>query len=139
MIRPLAALLLNLALGAALLAPAPHPPRVDPIAPALTRIATLGDRPIGGDAARGAPGGWRLALDRTVRAVGTPEQRRAAESVRPPPPPAGDLRAVLQADAVAMARVLGPDRVAAFVAERERLSGVLGEGRVWSRLGGTNR
>lgn len=130
MIRLGAALALNLALAAALFAPTVAP-RVDPVAPALTRIVALGDRPIGGDA---PPGGWRFALDRVIQARGTPEQRRAAAALRPPPPPRRDLRAALQADAVGMARVLGPDRVAAFVGARETLSRSVGEGRVWTRL-----
>lgn len=108
-------------------------PVVHPVAPPLTRIAALGDHPIGGEGP--TPGmGWRLALEQTVQATGTPAQRAEAVAIRPAPPPPGTGRALLQADAVAIAGVLGPARVARILAEKEHLGDTTGEGQVWDEI-----
>ncbi len=126
------ALALDGLLVAALLRPAVTPV-VHPVAPPLTRISALGDHPIGGD---GPPPSatWRIALERTVQAVGTPAQRAEILPLRPPPPPAGEGRQRIQADALAIGRLLGPDRVERILAQKETLGDLYGEGLVWDQI-----
>ena len=126
------ALLLDGLLAWALLRPH-EVPAVHPLAPPLTRIAALGDRPVGGEGTPPSPG-WRVALDRTIRAVGTPAQRQSLAGIQPPPSRPTDRRSPLQADAAAMAAVLGPARVAESVARTEERAAWVGEGRVWDEL-----
>ena len=125
-------LVLDGLLAGALLRPL-VPPVVHPVAPPLTRIRALGDHPIGGD---GPPPSatWRIALDRTVRAVGTPAQRAEIAQLRPPAPPPGDGRLRIQADALAIGGLLGPDRVERILARKETLGDLYGEGLVWNQI-----
>jgi len=128
----LGALVLDGVLAAANLAPA-HELVIHPVAPPLTRIAALGDAQLGvaGPPARGL---LRLAVQRAVQQVGTPAQRSTATF--PPPDRASAehsraLRLAVEADAVALAEELGPERVQVFIARKEDLSEWYGEGRVW--------
>lgn len=89
---------------------------VDPLAPPLTRIASLGDRTLGPAMSPGPP-------------------------PRPPPPAGGhgdprghNLRLQVEADALAIAEVLGPERVGWALAEREALSATLAETATWRAL-----
>ncbi len=108
-------------------------PVVYPLAPPLTRISALGDHPIGGD---GPPphASWRLALEATLQAVGTPAQQAELAALRPTPPAPSPGRALIQADAVAIARVLGPERVRLILANKETLGATYGEGRIWDQI-----
>ncbi len=104
-----------------------------PVAPPLTRIAALGDATLG-VAPPPARGLLRIAVQRAVQQIGTPEQRSAARF--PPPDPAQiersrGMRVQVEADAVALAQVLGPDRVEEIMRHKEDLSEWYGEGRVW--------
>lgn len=106
---------------------------IHPIAPPLTRIAALGDAQLGlaGPPSRGL---LRLGVQRAVQQVGTPAQR-SASSFPPPDRTRAErsraLRIAIEADAIALADALGPERVRAFVAHKEDLSEWYGEGRVW--------
>lgn len=123
---------------------------IHPVAPPLTRIAALGDAQLGvaGPPSRGL---LRLAVQRAVQQVGTPAQRSAAAAQALTPPATGGsglagwvanadrsraLRLVIEADAVALAELLGPERVLAFIARKEDLSEWYGEGRVWREAAG---
>ena len=120
--------------GALLMVREPTPLTVHPIAPPLTRIAALGDAPLGvaGPPSRGLV---RMAVERTVQTVGSAEQKAA---LRFAPPNAATLqqsrllRLSIEADAVRLANVLGPERVGVIVAQKENLSEWYGEGRMWS-------
>lgn len=123
---------------------------IHPVAPPLTRIASLGDAQLGvsGPPSRGL---LRLAVQRAVQQVGTPAQRSAAAAQALTPPATGGsglagwvanaersraLRLAIEADAVALAEALGPARVQAFIAHKEDLSEWYGEGRVWREAAG---
>jgi len=106
-------LCLGLALGRRLAAP-PGLVVVDPLAPPLTRIASLGDRTVG------------------------PEPRPPPQR-RPPPSGGADprghsLRLAVEADALAIAEVLGPERVGWALAQREELSAAYAETATWQAL-----
>ena len=100
---------------------------IQPVAPPLTRIQALGDAPLAG--ATPPPG--------PPRSPGPPP-------MGPPPGPPSDaggalppgqlLRLQVEADAIAMAEVLGPERVDAAIARREALSAMVGEAATWSGL-----
>lgn len=107
---------------------------LQPVAPPLTRIASLGDAPL-------------LPEGTTVGPLPPPPQGdRTAEhpAARHPPGPnrndAGGtnlghvLRIQVEADAIALAELLGRDRVQTAVAHRESLSALLGESRTWDDL-----
>jgi hypothetical protein len=133
----LGALGLDGLLAAANVAPA-HQLVIHPVAPPLTRIAALGDAQLG-VASPPARGLLRLAAQRAVQQVGSPAQRR--DATFPPPDRARAersraLRLAVEADAIALANLLGPERVRAFVARKEDLSEWYGEGRVWREAAG---
>lgn len=141
MTRLLGLLALNAALLAALLTPVAAP-RVYPLVPPLTRVAALGDHPLDARATP-PPSDLLRALHPIFRQGTTPEQRallsRAGPAQRRIDAALGQgtaLRVAVERDAAALARALGPARLAAFVAERERLSAAMGETRVWSELAG---
>lgn len=101
--------------------PAPGVVLIDPIAPPLTRIESLGDRPLGPTAAPPQPG---------ARPAGPPPPGQP-----PGPDPRGhSLRVAVEADASAIARVLGPERVAWALASRESLSADIAETATWQAL-----
>lgn len=96
---------------------------LQPIAPPLTRIRSLGDAPLASPPPPGRPKG-------------------PPKGPPPGPPPTGGgappavhiLRVQVEADASAMAEVLGPERVAAALRHREALSAFVGEGATWDAL-----
>jgi len=104
---------------------------IQPVAPPLTRIQALGDAPLAG--ATPPPG--------PPRSPGGPPM---GPPPGPPPGPPSDaggalppgqlLRLQVEADAIAMAEVLGPERVDAAIARREALSAMVGEAATWSGL-----
>lgn len=133
----LVALGLDGLLAAANLPPA-HELVLHPVAPPLTRIAALGYAQLGvaGPPSRGL---LRLAVQRAVQQVGTPAQRSPAAAPPPDRPRAERSRALrlaIEADAVALAELLGPERVQVMVARKEDLSEWYGEGRVWRQAAG---
>ena len=99
---------------------------LQPVAPPLTRIAALGDAPLLPEPSGGGP----------PPPPGHDPHRHIAAPPHPPGP--ADLGHVLrlqvEADAIAMVELLGPERVAAAVAHRESLSALLGETRTWDDL-----
>lgn len=108
---------------------------IHPVAPPLTRIAALGDTTLGSPTSGPTRGLLKIAVQRTVQQVGTPEQKAAARF--PPPDQAWiarsrDLRLRIEGDAVGLAEGLGPDRVELIVHHKEDLSEWYGEGRVWA-------
>lgn len=108
---------------------------IHPVAPPLTRIAALGDTTLGTTTRGPTRGLLKIAVQHAVRQVGTPEQKAASRF--PPPDQAGiersrALRLQIEADAVGLAEVLGPDRVELIVQHKEDLSEWYGEGRVWA-------
>lgn len=138
------ALVLALALdlvGAVALTAPPAPLTLHPLAPPLTRIAALGDHPLGDHLAPAEPGAQapgRTTLARAVhhviQQIGTREQRARLTTLLPPRAPGGrsaTLQRAIEADAMAIAAVLGDDRVAAIVAHKEELAERYGEGRIW--------
>ncbi|MDP2310247.1 MAG: hypothetical protein Q8P18_29800 [Pseudomonadota bacterium] len=112
-----------------------------PMAPPLTHIPEMGE-PVLGSAPPSAPSnrrGLAEAVERAVRAVGTPTQQRAVDELRrldegvlPAARRAMTLRLAVQADAIALAEALGPARVGAIVADKDGLSTRIGEGRAWA-------
>lgn len=100
---------------------------VDPLAPPLTRIAALGDRSIGLPA---APPGPALG--------GAPQGPPLAGQGPPPAPPADPrghaLRVQVEADALALAELLGPEQLEWALAQRERLSATYAETAAWQEL-----
>lgn len=143
MTRLAALALLNLLLLAALFRPTPGFVRVHPLAPPLTRIAALGDHPLDARVTPPPPAAELLrVLQPTFRQSTTPEQRallgRAGPiqgSIEGALGRASALRVAVERDADALARAVGPDRLSAFIAQRERLSASVGETRVWAELG----
>lgn len=91
---------------------APPPPLVvDLLAPPLTRVGALGDRTLG------------------------PEPGSLPPATPPPADPRGHaLRLRLEAHGLAMAEVLGPERVAWGLARREELSAAHAETAAWQDL-----
>lgn len=113
----------------------PAGPVVHPLVPPLTRVDELRDHPLAA-APPAPPDRLRRGVADVVQATGTPEQRAAVAAFGRPPQGhahAVELRMAVEADAVAIAEALGPARVAAAVAERERLADAVGEGRLWAR------
>ena len=86
---------------------------IHPLAPPLTRVEALGDRPLGPE----------IRYPPTAEAPRMPELM--AEAAR--------VRVQVEQDALRMAAVLGPDRVGRMVAAREALSDAVGEGAAWDR------
>lgn len=135
-------LALNALLATARPAADPEPVVLHPLAPPMTRIAALGDRPLDPEASPPPPPAELLRrLTPVVAQGGDPEQRRLLEAARaaegkvmPLLPRSQALRLAVEADAMALAEVLGPARVTAFVAHREALSAVYGETLVWTNL-----
>ncbi|MDP2313797.1 MAG: hypothetical protein Q8P41_12890, partial [Pseudomonadota bacterium] len=79
------------------------------------------------------------AVEQLVRTVGTPAQQAALAELRgidqgalPRARRAMTLRLAVQADAVALAEALGPERVGAIVAQKDALATRIGEGRAWA-------
>lgn len=114
------------------------PVTIHPVAPPLTRISALGDSPIVPGA---PPGDWIRALEATVQQVGSAEQRAALEvlhqemnALRNHAEEGIAVRRRQQARAAEVAGVLGGDRLAAIVANKEALTAAVGEGRVWAVL-----
>jgi hypothetical protein len=102
------------------------------VAPPLTRIAALGDAPLAPETGPGGP---------APHPPGGPHAGAPPHGPPGPPPNAVDgvppehaLRVAVEADAIAIAEVLGPARVAAGVRQREALSGMLAETAVWDDL-----
>lgn len=132
-------LALAIDLGLAAVKPTPSFVWIHPIAPPMTHIPSMGEQTLGPPIAQARPGdGLRWALEWTLREQGTPEQRAAADALRQSPSAIHPLfarslalRLAVQEDARAAVAVLGEDRVAAFVAEREALSARMGEQKVW--------
>lgn len=114
----------------------PERTTVHPVAPPLTRVPGSGLDTI----ASGAPtptGALRRAVATVIRATGTPEQQAAARGLDGPPADtrrANELRAAIQADAVAMITLLGPDRVEPMLRARPALSAAYGEVHVWEAI-----
>lgn len=128
------ALGLDAAMAVALLR-APAGPVVHPLVPPLTRVDELRDHPLAA-APPAPPDRLRRGVADVVQATGTPEQRAAVAAFGRPPEGharAVELRIAVEADALGIADVMGPERVAAAVAERERLADAVGEGRLWAR------
>ncbi|MCB9742366.1 MAG: hypothetical protein H6741_06135 [Alphaproteobacteria bacterium] len=121
---------------------APESVVLHPLAPPMTRIAALGDRPLDPEAAPPPPPAELLRrLTPLVAQGGDAEQRRLLERARaaegrvaPLLPRSQSLRLAVEADAVALSEALGPARVTRFVADREPMSARLGETLVWTRL-----
>ena len=79
------------------------------------------------------------AVELIVRAVGDSTQKSAIQAlhaldqgVMPRARRAMTLRVAVESDAVAIADVLGPERVGVILARKEDLSTRYGEGRAWS-------
>lgn len=111
-----------------------------PVAPPLTRLDALGDHPLASGQAT-PPNALRRAVDRVIAATGDADQRMLSDDVRasesaltPLRGRAGALRHEVTADALAIAGVLGPERLAAVVAARESLARSVGETAVWAEL-----
>ena len=132
----------NAALALAHLRVPPATAWVHPVAPPLTRIDALGDRPLA--PAPGPPPDRPADLARAVAAAvardAAPEGRRAATALTDAAGAldgrhqrARDLRIAVQDDAVALAEALGPERTGAVTAARDDLSRRLAEGRVWAQ------
>ena len=103
---------------------------LQPVAPPLTRIAALGDAPLLPEPSGGGP---------APPPDHDPHRHQAAPPHPPGPAQGGSdlghvLRLQVEADAIAMVELLGPERVAAAVAHRESLSALLGETRTWDEL-----
>lgn len=95
---------------------------LQPVAPPLTRISALGDAPL---------------LPEPPPPPGPPPG--APPPAAPPPGPGASplghaLRVQVEADAIALAEILGPDQVDAAVDRREALSAMVGETRTWDDL-----
>ena len=121
---------------AALLLARPPTAWIHPLAPPLTRIEALGDRTLGPEIPPVRAADLLAALEALGRETGAvvPGPRLAAgEAARLPPlaDRANRLRLQVEEDALALASVLGPDRVARIVEAREALSAAVGEGATW--------
>ena len=152
--------LVALNLGLLLARPAAAVLWVYPVAPPLTHIPEMGEpllgaadapptppqgRPPGGPQSgqvgpqggpRGLPG-YAGLVDRVIRTVGSAEQKVAVGKLRPADTRAlqqraMELRLAVQTDAVVIAEVLGPERVATILARKDTLSTRYGEGRAWA-------
>lgn len=151
-IRGAVALAVGINLALSLARPVPAFTLLHPVAPPLTHIPEMGERtlqpqeeppapPAAGGERQAGPrgGGLRWALDRVVRAQGTPEQRAAlgalggTEAAIPAlAARALTLRIAVEADAAAVAGAVGAERLEAFLGAREALSASMGEARVWA-------
>jgi len=98
------------------LSPGPELVVIDPLAPPLTRIASLGDRTLGPEPRP------------------PPQLRQAPPPSRPADSRGHTLRLAVEADALAIAEVLGPERVGWALAQREELSASLAETATWNAL-----
>ena len=111
--------------------------RVLPVAPPLTHVPGLGVDVLAQGAAA-PPDSLRRAVAQVVQATGTPAQRAAARGLEAPPSmkvmEGQRLRGAVQEDAVALARVLGPERVSAMLRARPQLAEAYGELEVWTAL-----
>lgn len=142
MTRSLGLIALNLMLLAALARPGADPVRVHPLAPPLTRIAALGDHPLDARQAPPPPPAELLrALNPLFRQSTTPAQRALLGRVGPMQQridgligQSAALRVAVEQDALAVAAALGPERLAAFIAQKDRFSASVGETRVWTEL-----
>ena len=121
-LRPVATLVLAFAcLGLALhqaRRPLPGVVVLHPLAPPLTRIAALGDAPIGPE----------------LSPPGLPPPGLPPPGAAPDAQAGAELRLAVEADAVALAEVLGPVRVGYALTHREDLSATFGETATWDRL-----
>lgn len=135
-----AALVLLLGLLLALLPPPPDVAWLHPVAPPLTHIPALAEPTLGppSDTPPSRGFGLRRAVEETVRAVGTPQQRaeidqlgRAGGALGQKGQRAQALRVAVEVDVARLGDALGPDRIAVILASRDGLSTSIGEGRVW--------
>ncbi len=101
---------------------------LQPVAPPLTRIASLGDAPLLPEPVDGGP----------PPPAGAPPRPHPERPGPGPGPGSADLGHILrlqvEADAIALVELLGPERVQAAVAQRESMSALLGETRTWDDL-----
>ena len=136
----------GLNLGLAVVEAPPARVVLHPVPPPLTRIPAMDGRPLadGPPPVEAAPLLSALArtLDEGPASPDTPALRRRLDAARGTVPRIGGLveegarlRAEVQDDAVAIAAVLGPERVAWIVADKEALAASVGEGRVWAEAG----
>lgn len=145
--------LVSLNLGLFLARPAATVLWVYPVAPPLTHIPEMAEPLLGAAEAppaqppggahggpqggpRGLPG-YAGLVDRVIRTVGSAEQKIAVGKLRPADTQAlrqraMQLRLAVQADAIVIAEVLGPERVATILARKDTLSTRYGEGRAWA-------
>lgn len=111
-----------------------------PVAPPLTRLDALGDHPLA-DGVPIPPDALRRAVERVVSAVGDEDQKALLGEIRaveagfaPRRGRAGELRQRVVGDAVALAEVVGPERLAAIAGAREVLARSVGETAVWAEV-----
>lgn len=130
----LIALVAALDVGLALVSPKPAHTVVLAIVAPLTRVPGLGLGPAA--MAPTSKEAVRQALVRVIEETGTPEQRAWLVKLRSPPnrEPLEAARRAMQADAVALATLLGPERVQAMLAARPALATKYGELRIWDEV-----
>ena len=138
-LRPGLALLLNLLLFFSGAGEDRGPGWLHPVPPPLTRIEALGEQTLGPDAPEPPRGEHLLdAMDRLLRQPSSDNQRRAMaaarallDQIRPLADENQRLRLAVEQDALALAQVLGSERLAVVVAQKESLADRVGEGWLW--------
>jgi hypothetical protein len=111
--------------------------RVHPVAPPLVHVPAAGEDVLG-DQPPTPPDALRRGLERVVEATGTDSQRtqraalrRRAEDLARGRAAGHAPRVTVAAETAALVARLGPVRVEAMLAARERLSASMAEGRAW--------